>query len=59
MSLAAAVELTRARRRVRTAETHRANLMHKLSLHSQTDVVRYALNRGILSAESRTHPPPR
>ena len=44
---------------VRTAETHRANLMHKLSLHSQTDVVRYALNRGILPGESRTHPPSR
>jgi DNA-binding NarL/FixJ family response regulator len=42
---------------VRTAESHRANLMHKLGLRSQTDVVRYALNRGILPAESRTHPP--
>ena len=33
---------------VRTVETHRANAMHKLSLRSQTDVVRYALRRGIL-----------
>jgi DNA-binding NarL/FixJ family response regulator len=35
----------------RTAETHRANLMHKLSLHNQTDLVRYALKRGILPSE--------
>jgi two-component system response regulator NreC len=33
---------------VRTLETHRANVMRKLSLRSQTDVVRYALHRGIL-----------
>lgn len=32
----------------RTVETHRANLMRKLGLRSQTDVVRYALRRGIL-----------
>jgi DNA-binding NarL/FixJ family response regulator len=32
----------------RTAETHRANLLHKLGLHSQTDIVRYALQRGII-----------
>lgn len=36
----------------RTAQTHRANLMQKLDLHSQTDLVRYAMNRGIL----REHP---
>ena len=36
---------------VRTVETHRANLMHKLDLHSQTDLVRYALWRGIVPAE--------
>ena len=35
----------------RTAETHRANLMRKLGLHSQTDLVRYAMKRGILPAE--------
>ena len=35
----------------RTAETHRANLMQKLALHNQTDLVRYALQRGILPAE--------
>lgn len=32
----------------RTAETHRGNLMKKLSLHTQTDLVRYAIRRGIL-----------
>jgi len=35
----------------RTAETHRANLMHKLGLHSQTDLVRYAMRRGALPSE--------
>jgi DNA-binding NarL/FixJ family response regulator len=32
----------------RTADTHRANLMRKLGLQGQTDLVRYALRRGIL-----------
>lgn len=32
----------------RTAETHRANLMRKLGLHSQADLIRYAVRRGIL-----------
>lgn len=32
----------------RTAETHRANLMRKLDLDNQTDLVRYAVKRGIL-----------
>jgi len=35
----------------RTAETHRANLMHKLGLQTQTDLVRYALRRGIIPIE--------
>jgi two-component system, NarL family, response regulator NreC len=35
----------------RTAETHRANLMRKLALRNQTDLVRYALRRGILPLE--------
>ena len=34
----------------RTAETHRANLMRKLSLRSQTELVRFAIRRGIISA---------
>lgn len=32
----------------RTAETHRSNLMHKLDLHTQVDLLRYALKRGIV-----------
>lgn len=32
----------------RTVEIHRANMMHKLRLHSHTDVIRYALKREIL-----------
>jgi DNA-binding NarL/FixJ family response regulator len=34
----------------RTAETHRANLMQKLDLHSQTDLVRFAIRKGIITA---------
>lgn len=34
----------------RTAETHRANLMRKLELRSQTDLVRYAIRQGVISA---------
>jgi two-component system, NarL family, response regulator NreC len=34
----------------RTAETHRANLMRKLNLRSQTDLVRFAIRRGIIAA---------
>jgi two-component system, NarL family, response regulator NreC len=42
----------------RTVETHRANVMHKLGLRSQTDLVRYALQRGILPMETsmKRHP---
>lgn len=32
----------------RTAETHRANMMRKLGMRTQTDLIRYALRRGIL-----------
>ena len=32
----------------RTAEGHRANVMRKLGLNNHTDLVRYALKRGIL-----------
>jgi len=35
----------------RTVETHRANLMQKLGLRTQTDLIRYALHRGILPME--------
>ena len=32
----------------RTVETHRANLLRKLALRTQTDLIRYALQRGII-----------
>jgi DNA-binding NarL/FixJ family response regulator len=32
----------------RTVETHRQSFMHKLGLRTQTDLIRYALRRGIL-----------
>ncbi|HEX7862198.1 MAG TPA: response regulator transcription factor [Verrucomicrobiae bacterium] len=35
----------------RTAEAHRANFMKKLSLRSQTDLVRYALRHGIITQD--------
>lgn len=35
----------------RTAETHRSNLMHKLDLHTQADLIRYALRRGLVQVE--------
>ncbi len=34
----------------RTAETHRTNLLRKLSLQTQTDLVRYAIRRGLIQA---------
>jgi DNA-binding NarL/FixJ family response regulator len=35
----------------RTAETHRANLMEKLGLHNQTDLVRFALRHRVVSSD--------
>ena len=35
----------------RTAEVHRGNLMRKLDLHNQTELVRYAIRRGIITEE--------
>ena len=32
----------------RTGETHRANLMRKLGLQTQTDLVRFALRKGLI-----------
>lgn len=34
----------------RTVETHRAHIMQKLQLHSQTDLVRFAIRKGIINA---------
>lgn len=36
---------------VRTVETHRAHFLHKLNLHGQTELVRYAIQRGIVSSD--------
>ena len=36
---------------VRTAETHRANLMRKLGLRTQADVIRFALRRGLIALD--------
>jgi DNA-binding NarL/FixJ family response regulator len=36
----------------RTVELHRSRIMKKLDLHNQTDVFRYALERGLLSTDS-------
>ena len=35
----------------RTAETHRANLMKKLTLSNHTELIRYAIRRGVLSLD--------
>ncbi len=35
----------------RTVEGHRASVMHKLNLHSQAEMIRYALRRGMLSID--------
>jgi DNA-binding NarL/FixJ family response regulator len=35
----------------RTAETHRANVMRKMGLNTQIDLIRFALKRGILPME--------
>jgi two-component system response regulator NreC len=36
----------------RTAENHRANIMQKLEIHNQADLVRFAFQRGILPTET-------
>jgi two-component system, NarL family, response regulator NreC len=33
---------------VKTADSHRSNIMHKLNLHSVADLVRYAIRRGLV-----------
>ena len=34
----------------KTVERHRENIMHKLNLHSRSDLVRYAIRKGIIKA---------
>ena len=35
----------------RTVETHRANIMQKLGMHKVTDLVKYAIRRGLVQVE--------
>jgi DNA-binding NarL/FixJ family response regulator len=35
-----------------TVERHRSNLMAKLKLHNRAELIRYALERGLLEPES-------
>jgi len=35
---------------VKTVDTHRSNLMRKLAFHNKTDLVKFAIRRGIVSA---------
>jgi DNA-binding CsgD family transcriptional regulator len=35
---------------LKTVDAHRANVMHKLDLHSVTDLVRYAIRNQIIAA---------
>jgi DNA-binding NarL/FixJ family response regulator len=36
----------------RTVETHRANAMSKLNLENQTDLLRFALSKGLISSDT-------
>jgi DNA-binding NarL/FixJ family response regulator len=38
---------------LKTAMTHRSNVMAKLNLHSRTEVIRYALRKGIIQPEDQ------
>jgi DNA-binding NarL/FixJ family response regulator len=35
----------------RTVEIHRANMMRKLALHNQTELIRYAMKKGLIADE--------
>jgi two-component system response regulator NreC len=37
---------------VKTVERHRANILGKLHLHSRTDLVKYAIRKGLIEVES-------
>jgi DNA-binding NarL/FixJ family response regulator len=40
---------------VRTVETHRANLMNKLDMHSLADLVRYAIQNNLIRCEAKAN----
>lgn len=41
---------------VKTVETHRTNLMQKLDLHDRTELVKYAIRKGLISLEPAGQP---
>jgi DNA-binding CsgD family transcriptional regulator len=43
----------------RTAEVHRAHIMQKLGLCNRTDLIAYALRRGLIPSEAAGAVPPR
>jgi len=42
---------------VKTAETHRSNIMRKLNIHSVSELVLYAIRNNIIQAEVLGLPP--
>ena len=38
---------------VKTVETHRANLMDKLDIHSTAELTQYAIRKGMISTDWR------
>ena len=42
---------------VKTVETHRTNLMQKLDLHDRTELVKYAIRKGLISLEAEDEVP--
>ena len=42
----------------RTVDAHRSKLMHKLNLHSRSDLIRFAQRRGIIPTETLKKSPP-
>ena len=42
---------------VKTVETHRTNLMQKLDLHDRTQLVKYAIRKGLISLEAEDELP--
>jgi two-component system response regulator NreC len=36
---------------VSTVERHRENIMHKLNLHTRTELVKYAIRKGLISLD--------
>lgn len=36
----------------KTVERHRANIMEKLNLHHRTDLVKYAIRKGLIDIDS-------